>query len=100
MPRIVRIAADPIEGNSTLAVSTIDNVTNTATTAEVKTFRRRLFTHGPNTSRSLHNNSRNTVADGNSTPARVCTPSVSNPSGLPGISTIVAATNNRPANTA
>ena len=50
------------------------------------------FTHGPSTSRSLHSKTRNTAADGSSTPASACTPSVISPSGAPGMSTTVAAT--------
>jgi hypothetical protein len=42
---------------------------------------------------------KNTVAEGSNTPARVCTPSVSRPSGLPGMTTITVATCNNPANT-
>ncbi len=51
----------------------------------------RRFTHGPSTSRSLHNSSRNTLALGNSRPASACTAVVINPSGAPGISTMAAA---------
>jgi len=39
----------------------------------------------------LHNSSKNTVALGSRTPAKVCTPTVSSPRGLPGIRTMVAA---------
>ncbi len=49
------------------------------------------LTQGPNTSRSLHRSSKNTLALGRSSPARACTPVVIKPSGAPGISTIVAA---------
>ena len=49
------------------------------------------LTQGPNTSRSLHNSSRNTLALGNSSPARACTAVVISPSGAPGISTMTAA---------
>ena len=51
----------------------------------------RPLTHGPSTAWSVHSSSRYTVALGSSTPARAWTPSVSSPSGEPGISTIVAA---------
>jgi hypothetical protein len=37
------------------------------------------FTHGPSTALSLHSRTRNTAADGSSTPARACTPSVIRP---------------------
>jgi len=50
----------------------------------VNTFNHRLLIHEPGTWRSLHFNNRNTVADGSSTPARVCTPSVSRPERGPG----------------
>ena len=61
-------------------------------TAPVKAFSQRPFTHGPSTALSLQSSSRNTVALGSSTPASVCTASVSSPSGAPGVSTIAAAT--------
>ena len=80
------------KASSTLAVKTMDIITRIAMTVDVKRFSFRPFTHGPSTSRSLHSSSRNTVAEGSSTPARVCTPSVIRPSGEPGIRTMVAAT--------
>ena len=69
-------------------------MTSTQMTAPVKRFSRFELTHGPSTALSLHSNSRKTVALGSSTPASVCTASVSRPSGLPGISTSAAAARN------
>lgn len=42
-------------------------------------FCRTVFTHGPSTARSLHSNTRKTVAEGSSTPASACTPWVTRP---------------------
>ena len=39
-----------------------------------------VLTQGPSTGLSLHNSTRNTVAEGSSTPARACTPWVIRPS--------------------
>src|SRR5262245_50961306 len=88
---IVTIWAAVIAGNITEAVSTTDSVISTVITAPVKALVLRLLTQGPRTARSLHSNSRNTVAAGSSTPARTWTPSVISPSGEPGMSTIAAA---------
>ena len=53
--------------------------------------------HGPRTALSLHSSSKNTAAEGRSTPARACTPTVIRPSGACGMSTMPAATATRPA---
>ena len=52
-------------------------------TTKVRTPRGRELTQGPKTALSFHS-SRNTVALGSSTPARVCTALVNRPSGVQG----------------
>ena len=79
-------------GNTTETVSTTDIVISRATTAKANTLVPRRLAQGPRTARSLHSSSRNTVADGSSTPASAWTPSMIRPSGAPGMSTMAAAT--------
>ncbi len=92
-----RIAPAVMRGKRTEAVRMIERVTSTPTTAAVKALVFGPFTQGPRTSLSLQSSSRKTEAEGSRTPARVCTPAVSRPSGEPGISTMVAASPTSPA---
>jgi len=71
-PRKPTMASPLSSGNTVAAVSTRDSMTRTQITAPVNRLSHRPFTHGPSTALSLHS-SRNTVADGSSTPASVCT---------------------------
>ena len=75
-----------------VTTSVPDSASSTPMMTLARTFSQRRFIHGPSTSASLHSSSRNTDADGSSTPASACTAVVSRPSGVPGISTMPAAT--------
>ena len=66
-------------GNSVVAIRVPDTSRVPGIRPAIELSQGRL-TQGPNTSRSLHNSSRNTLALGN-TPARACTAVVINPSG-------------------
>ena len=68
-----------------------ESSTSTDTITLATAFSHGRLRHGPSTSGSLHSSSRNTLADGSSTPASAWTASVITPSGAPGISTIAAA---------
>jgi len=78
-------------GNTVVAMRINDSSTSTATITVASAFSHVRLRHGPSTSRSLHSSSKNTLADGRSTPASACTASVITPRGAPGISTIAAA---------
>ncbi len=80
-----------MSGNTVVAIRIPDNSSSTPTMSPATQFSQGRFTHGPNTSGSLHSSSRNTLALGSSSPARACTAVVINPSGAPGMSTIAAA---------
>ena len=96
-PRIDRMMVSLVaSGNSTDAVRMTDRMTSPAITAPVNRFMTRALIQGPSTALSLHSSSRNTVALGRSTPARVCTALVRRPSGAPGVKTTPAATTIRP----
>lgn len=86
-----------MSGYRTEAGRITNSMTSTPTAAAVKALAFGPLTHGPRTCLSLHSSKRNTLADGSSTPTRVCTPSVSRSSGEPGIITIVAAAATSPA---
>src|SRR6202453_5438327 len=66
-------------GKNVVAVNANDNSTRDQTITHATMFCRTVFTHGPSTARSLHSQTRNTVADGSKTPARACTPWVTQP---------------------
>ena len=84
-------------GKNVAAVSASDNSTNAQTITPAMMFCRMVLTHGPNTALSLHSSTRNTVADGSSTPASACTPWVSSPSTWSGLNDTAAATANNAA---
>jgi hypothetical protein len=69
--RIPTICVPVIPGNSTDTVRIKDSITRTAITAPVNRLRPRVFTQDPSTAVSLQSSSRNTVALGSKTPAKV-----------------------------
>ncbi len=70
-------------GNIVLAIRISESSTSTATITLAIAFNHGGFDHGPNTSRSLQSNSRNTVALGSNTPASACTDVVISRAGRP-----------------
>src|ERR1035437_1713297 len=76
-----------IDVKSVVIINTNDIIKRMETIMPETMFNHKLFTHGPRTSRSLHNKSRNTVALGSSTPANACTLVVIRPKGAPGMMT-------------
>ena len=79
-------------GNRVVAMSVPDSMSKVAMMTVASALSQPGLTQGPRTSRSLHSSSRNTLAEGSSSPARACTASVTRPSGACGMSTIPAAT--------
>ena len=77
-------------------VRTTESITSTAMTAPVNRFMPRPLHHGPSTALSLHSSSRNTVALGSSTPARVWTAFCEETERGAGLRTRPAATTIRP----
>jgi hypothetical protein len=82
-------------GNRVVAVRIAERITSTPTIAVVIALSQPGFVHGPSTALSLHSSSRNTAADGSSTPASAWTAVVIVPSGAPGINTLAIATGER-----
>jgi hypothetical protein len=88
----IATVAELNDGNSVVITRVPDSTSSTEMISPASMFSQRRFVHGPSTSRSLHSSSKNTLALGSSTPASACTAVVSRPSGVPGMSTIPAAT--------
>ncbi|PQM49629.1 hypothetical protein C1Y40_00148 [Mycobacterium talmoniae] len=79
-------------GNKVTVVNASESSTSAHTMTQATTFCRTVLTHGPSTGRSLHSSTKNTVAEGSSTPARACTPWVIRPSTWSGLNATAADT--------